>query len=81
MASLSRLESIFDRFVQADISTSRPHEGSGLGLAIVKAYVEMLGGTIAVESKMGKGTKFSCQIPYIEDDSKVVCQGNSGSRT
>jgi CheY-like chemotaxis protein/anti-sigma regulatory factor (Ser/Thr protein kinase) len=71
-----RLQSIFERFVQADLSASRPHEGSGLGLAIVKAYVEMLGGTISVESKMGKGTKFTFSIPYVEDDGDTIIQEN-----
>lgn len=76
-----RLDSIFERFVQADISTSRPHEGSGLGLAIVKAYVEMLGGTIAVESKIGKGTKFTLLMPYIEDDSKAISKDTPEQET
>jgi PAS domain S-box-containing protein len=61
-----RIEAIFDRFVQADISSSRPHEGSGLGLSIVKAYLEILNGKIWVESKPGKGSTFSFSIPYIQ---------------
>jgi signal transduction histidine kinase/CheY-like chemotaxis protein len=55
---------IFDRFVQADLSSSRSHEGSGLGLSIVKAYVEMLNGKIQVKSKTGAGSCFSFSIPY-----------------
>ena len=67
-----RLNSIFDRFVQGDLSTSRPHEGSGLGLAIVKAYVEMLQGNITVQSKVGVGTSFIFSIPYVPvDETKV----------
>jgi CheY-like chemotaxis protein len=58
-----RLDVIFDRFVQADISNSRPHEGSGLGLSIVKAYLKMLGGRIWVQSEPGKGSCFSFSIP------------------
>jgi signal transduction histidine kinase/CheY-like chemotaxis protein len=72
-----RLGSIFERFVQADLSTSRTHEGSGLGLAIVKAYVEMLGGSISVESKIGKGTNFTFWIPYIEDDNNAISKDAS----
>lgn len=55
---------IFDRFSQADSSTTRQYGGTGLGLAITKAYVEELGGTISVESKPKKGATFSCTIPF-----------------
>jgi signal transduction histidine kinase len=58
-----RLNSVFDRFVQADLSNTRPHEGSGLGLSIVKAYTEMLGGRVAVESKQDSGSTFFVYLP------------------
>jgi PAS domain S-box-containing protein len=61
------IDSVFDRFVQADYDHSRNHEGSGLGLSISKAYVEMLGGQISVESKLGKGSTFSFTVPYTID--------------
>jgi len=57
-------EVIFDRFIQVDSSTSRPHEGSGLGLSIVKAYIEMLKGKIWVKSDQGRGSHFYFSIPY-----------------
>jgi len=60
-----RHKSVFERFVQADISTSRPHEGSGLGLSIVKAYIEMMGGSISMESQPGRGTEFVFDLPCI----------------
>lgn len=53
-----RLNAIFDRFVQADLKISRPYEGSGLGLAIVKGYIDLLGGKIWVDSKLGLGSTF-----------------------
>ncbi|MCG6187234.1 response regulator [Maribellus maritimus] len=59
-----RQEAIFERFVQADVSISRPYEGVGLGLSIAKAYVEMLHGTIGIESEEGKGSHFYFRIPY-----------------
>ncbi|MCF8229785.1 MAG: response regulator [Bacteroidales bacterium] len=57
-------KSIFDRFVQADISHTRPYEGSGLGLSISKAYAEMLGGEIIIESETGKGSTFIFSLPF-----------------
>ena len=60
----SRQEAIFDRFVQADIGDRRAFQGAGLGLSISKAYVEMLGGTIRVDSEEGKGSCFYFTIPY-----------------
>lgn len=58
-----KLEIIFDRFVQVDASRMRKFEGSGLGLSITKAYVELLGGTIHVESKVDVGSTFTVRIP------------------
>lgn len=56
-------ERIFERFVQADSSASRKFSGTGLGLALAKEYVEMHGGTLGVESALGKGSEFVARIP------------------
>jgi signal transduction histidine kinase len=55
---------IFDRFFQVDNAVSRQYSGTGLGLSICKGYVQLLGGTIKVESESGKGTLFKFTIPY-----------------
>ena len=44
---------VFDLFRQVDSSTTRPYEGVGLGLYIARKYCELLGGEIAVDSKLG----------------------------
>lgn len=55
--------SIFDYFVQANVSTTRGYEGSGLGLSITKGYVNMLAGDIRIESEPEYGTSFFISIP------------------
>lgn len=55
---------IFEYFRQGNESLTRNHEGNGLGLTIAKAYVEILGGTIWVESVEGNGSVFKFTIPF-----------------
>lgn len=54
---------VFQKFAQADTSTSRQHKGSGLGLSISKAIVERLGGAIGFESQPGIETTFYVDLP------------------
>ncbi|MFH2132041.1 MAG: transporter substrate-binding domain-containing protein [bacterium] len=60
------IDSIFTPFDQADSALNTGFEGTGLGLAIVKELVELLQGSIAVESELGKGTRMTVKIPLIE---------------
>jgi signal transduction histidine kinase/CheY-like chemotaxis protein len=55
---------IFERFRQIDDSSNRLNEGTGLGLTISKSLVELLGGSLWVESTKGKGSTFYFTIPY-----------------
>ncbi|MCB2295538.1 PAS domain-containing sensor histidine kinase [Clostridium algoriphilum] len=57
------LNMIFDRFKQVDKSLSRNVEGTGIGLSLVKSIVELHGGSIYVESELGKGSKFTFKLP------------------
>jgi CheY-like chemotaxis protein/nitrogen-specific signal transduction histidine kinase len=57
------LGSIFDKFQQADSSTTRKYGGSGLGLSICKSLVDLMGGSISVRSEPGQGSVFSIELP------------------
>ena len=67
-----RIESIFNRFEQADITDAHARQGSGLGLSITEAYVKMLDGNIGVQSEFGKGSTFYFTLPWIEKQEKAV---------
>lgn len=60
----AKLKSIFDRFSQAEVSTTRKFGGTGLGLSISKELIELQLGNIDVKSKENEGTIFSFVIPY-----------------
>ncbi len=57
-----QIAKLFQRFVQADVSTTRKYGGTGLGLSLTKALCEVLGGSVAVESIAGQGTTFTVRV-------------------
>jgi signal transduction histidine kinase/CheY-like chemotaxis protein len=61
--SPSELPHMFERFHRIEGTPARTHEGSGIGLALVRDLVELHGGTIRIESELGKGTAFIVAIP------------------
>ncbi len=75
-------ETAFGRFTQLDNGYTKKARGVGLGLAIVKQVVDALGGTISVDSELGKGSRFSVGLRFrteAEDDGKRERQqGNEG---
>ncbi|MEL1135604.1 ATP-binding protein [Desulfitobacterium sp. THU1] len=61
--SEEHLAHLFERFYRSDSSRARKYGGSGLGLAITQSLVELHGGTIWVESKVGEGSRFVVRLP------------------
>ena len=68
------LPHIFDEFSREHTTTENKVSGTGLGLSIVKSFVELMNGKIHVESELGKGTKFTVEIPLELASEEDVCK-------
>ncbi|MCC7448542.1 MAG: hypothetical protein IT324_14065 [Anaerolineae bacterium] len=65
---------IFEPFRQVDGAESRRFKGTGLGLAITKRFIDYMGGSIAVETELGKGSTFTIVLPRVVSSEKPAAQ-------
>ncbi|WP_090559754.1 ATP-binding protein [Pedobacter hartonius] len=78
--SKDKISGIFDRFHQAEDTTTRNYGGTGLGLSIVKDLLLLQNGGIYVDSEPGKGTTFRLFIPYQISSTQITANGGAESR-
>ena len=70
-----KLATIFNAFEQVDLPETRAAKGTGLGLTIVHSIVEMMGGSISIESEYGRFSSFRVEIPLVPGDGALIRSG------
>jgi signal transduction histidine kinase/CheY-like chemotaxis protein len=66
--SAHNMQRLFQPFVQVDSGLNRQHEGTGLGLALVQKLTDLHGGSVQVESEVGKGSRFTVNLPCLQEE-------------
>jgi signal transduction histidine kinase len=74
-----KMERLFQPFVQIDSSLARQHEGTGLGLSLVYRLTEMHGGSVALQSEKGKGSRFTVSLPWPKEGRNAQGQSSKGA--
>ncbi len=67
-----KIESLFQPFVQLDTRLARQYEGIGLGLSLVYRLTKLHGGSVKIESEVGKGSKFTVSLPWQESETLPI---------
>ncbi|MBC8099595.1 MAG: hypothetical protein H7Y11_09135 [Armatimonadetes bacterium] len=68
-------EYIFEEFRQVDSSSKRLYGGTGLGLSLVQKLTRAMGGSVALQTELGKGSTFTVTLPLITETSETIAQG------
>ncbi|MCA9111819.1 MAG: GHKL domain-containing protein, partial [Planctomycetaceae bacterium] len=76
---LDRQARIFERFYRVDKARDRQRGGTGLGLSIVKHLCQLFGGSVEVESQMGKGSTFRVRLPLVGSQDHVPAPGTQSA--